>query len=123
MTTQSRPRRPLRAARRARVAGASLTLLLGAVAVIVVLTAGGSRPAPRRPWDCVSANSLSTLTKWGSVLGRPLNCAVAYIDAAPNWRSWENPWITQYRHNLPRVRLGRLVRRGRSDAISSSRPA
>ena len=70
-----------------------------AAAIVVGAAIGGHGRG--RAWTCVSANSLRTLTQWQRVLRRPIDCAVAFTDAAPTWQTWERPWIIGYRKNVP----------------------
>ncbi|HWF56439.1 MAG TPA: glycosyl hydrolase [Solirubrobacteraceae bacterium] len=86
----------------------------GALALVVALCVGGAAflassndvgsgdGAPARPWECVSTSDLTVLASWEQLLHRPINCAVTFIDAAPTWQSWVDPWILQYRHNWPK---------------------
>jgi Glycosyl hydrolase family 26 len=76
------------------------------IAAIAAITAAlfvpFSQPAtPKRPWDCVSANKVTTLTSWSRLADRQIRCAVAFTDANPTWQDWEDPWIIGYRHNWP----------------------
>ena len=76
-------------------------VVLALAVVVIVGSVIGSGSGRKPAWTCVSANSLTTLSRWHGVLHRPINCAVAYINAAPTWQSWDDPWIIQYRHNRP----------------------
>ena len=90
---------------------ATVGLVVAVVAVAIVV---GARTDRTPASTCVSANSLTTLTSWDAVLHRRISCAVAYIDAAPDWRSWEDPWIIGYRHNVPQYDWVDWYDRGRA---------
>jgi hypothetical protein len=70
-----------------------VTGLTGVVAlsVVILLLLGAS--TPRKAWTCVSAVTIQTVSQWGSILGRPVNCALVFTDNAVNWQSWSKPWI------------------------------
>ena len=89
--------------RRSRTRRGALAVAVAAVAAAIAVTIFAIAPVSRAdPWTCVSANDIPTVTKWSRVLDRQINCAVSFIDAAPNWRSWDNPWIIGYRSNWPK---------------------
>jgi len=49
----------------------------------------------------VSTNSVTILASWSQLFGRRVNCSVSFIDAAPTWQTWDDPWIIGYRQNMP----------------------
>lgn len=81
-----------------------------AIALVVIAGVGILRAARnptdanthRPPWTCVTTSDLTVLSAWERLLHRPINCAVAFADAASDWQAWTNPWILSYRHNWPK---------------------
>ena len=44
---------------------------------------------------CIYTGSdISALTAFSKLAGRPVNCAVLYNDANPEWSQWVSPWFT-----------------------------
>ena len=78
---------------------------------MILLIVGAS--TPRKAWTCVSAVSIQTVSQWGSILGRPLSCALVYTDNAVNWHSWSDPWILGHQHYEPDFDWARWYDRGR----------
>ena len=74
------------------VALASCAGLLCATLVgIVVLATGGGAALPM---PCVYPGAtVNGLEQFDAVVGRQIKCAMVFDDAAPDWRSWENPWF------------------------------
>lgn len=91
MSSLARVHRTPSAARRATSA---LTLLM-IVFILVIATdgEGGSNP-----WACISAKSVPDLARWSARIGHPITCVVSYVDAAPDWQSWTEPWVVLYQH-------------------------
>lgn len=98
--TTTRHHAAARGLRRGRTLVTAAALLVAVAAVVVALARPGA--GSPRPWDCVSANDVRTVTSWSRLAGRRLDCAVAFTDAAPTWQSWEHPWVVGYRQNVPR---------------------
>ena len=77
-------------------------VVAAAVAAIAMITLGAGSTRRTDPWVCVSANDIPSLIEWSGVLHRQINCAVSFIDAAPDWQSWDDPWIIHSRRNVPK---------------------
>ncbi|HUO73247.1 MAG TPA: hypothetical protein VMU39_20930 [Solirubrobacteraceae bacterium] len=53
--------------------------------------------APNAKEDCVyTAHKISILKAFNNLVGRRYSCIQVYINAAPTWTGWENPWIIDY---------------------------
>jgi hypothetical protein len=71
----------------------ALTLVAVLAVAVASLLGGSSRPSTR---VCVSAQSRSAIAAFGKLVGRPIDCALVFNDAAPDWAGWVRPWFTNH---------------------------
>jgi hypothetical protein len=74
---------------------ASGALLCGVLVVVVLIATRGGAAGPM---PCAYANETrGGFARFEAVVGRRINCAMVFADAAPDWRSWEYPWFVYNR--------------------------
>ena len=79
------------------------TCALATVALLALAPAAGAHARARA---CVyAAHRHSTMRQFERLVGRPLDCAVVFNNAAPDWGSWERPWFVT--HGDPDLNWGR----------------
>jgi hypothetical protein len=68
-----------------------------AVAAAALLALAPAAGAQQRARACVYANHRhSTMHRFERLVGRPLDCAMVFNNAAPTWSSWERPWFVTH---------------------------
>jgi hypothetical protein len=84
------PSRPVRT-----LACAAAVLGLGLIGEVGTASAAATGTPSKT--DCVyTAHKISILNQFQHLMGRPINCALVYNDAAPTWAGWEKPWFDDY---------------------------
>ncbi len=87
------------------------TRIISTAGSLVVLVAALLSVAAARPAQTVapnvtevtrvcaySAHSIKQLSLFSRLVGRTIDCATVFDDAAPGWNAWERPWFVNYRH-------------------------
>src|SRR6185295_13366975 len=79
--------------------------VLAATALLVLAPAGSAAGYPRARACVYAAHSHRTMQRFERMVGRTLDCAVVFNNAAPNWHYWERPWFVS--HNDPDLNWAR----------------
>ena len=74
-------------------ARAGVGVVLAAI-LVLVLGCGGGEPSADQKRACVySEHRVSQLAEFERLVGRRIDCALVFNDAAKDWRGWERPWF------------------------------
>jgi Glycosyl hydrolase family 26 len=79
--------------------------VLAATALVLLAPAGSAAGHPRARACVYAAHSHRTMQRFERMVGRTLDCAVVFNNAAPNWHYWERPWFVS--HNDPDLNWAR----------------
>jgi hypothetical protein len=78
-----------------RAAGYACVVLLSTLVALVGLPSSAFAAAPDTSKEACaySADSISTLNAFGTMVGHQMSCAQVYVDQTDTWQQWETPWI------------------------------
>ena len=70
-------------------------LIIGAGGYAVISNVGHhpALPGDTKTQCLYSQHSITALREFTTLTHRPIDCALVYNDAAPDWAAWDNPWF------------------------------
>lgn len=71
-------------------------LMVGTLAAPTAGLAASSTALPTKEACAYTAHSISILQQFSQMVGRQVNCAMVFANAATTWSQWENPWFINY---------------------------